>query len=135
MHEWALAESVVETVLKVSKKENFNRVSEIKVKLGVLQKIEEDIFRSALKNITASYGAVFEGVNIRIEEEEAIFKCRRCGHVWEFTDSLGVKEENQEDIHFVPEVVHIYVRCPSCKSFDYEVASGRGVSIDYIEGE
>ena len=47
MHEWALAESVVETVLKVSRKENLNRVSEIKVKLGVLQQIEKDIFRSA----------------------------------------------------------------------------------------
>jgi len=135
MHEWALAESVVETVLKVSKKENLNRVSEIKVKLGVLQQIEEDIFRSALKDITASCGAVFEGVNIKLDKEEAVFKCRRCGYVWKFTDSLDVKEENQEDIHFVPEVVHVYMRCPSCKSFDFEVVRGRGVSIDYVEGE
>ncbi len=135
MHEWALAESVVETVLKVKDEEKFNRVIRIKVKLGSLQQIDNDIFRAALEDIAASKGEVFEGMEIQLEEDQAVLKCRVCGNIWEFGKLSELTEENYEDIHFVPEVAHIYVRCPSCRSPDFEVVRGRGVVIDYIEGE
>jgi len=46
-----------------------------------------------------------------------------------------MSEEESEAIRFAPEVAHVYIRCPSCKSPDFEVLQGREVSIDYIKGK
>ena len=123
MHEWALAQAVVRAALKEGAK------SGIIVSLGELQQIDRDTFRFALDEIAKSEGFT---ARIAIRTEPAQMKCRSCGHSWKLTDSR-LSEDQSEYIHFVPDVVHVYVRCPSCGSPDFEITSGRGVTFE-VEG-
>ena len=43
--------------------------------------------------------------------------------------------DDLEAIHLLPETIHVYGRCPSCGSPDFEVVRGRGVSIGSVRGE
>ena len=40
----------------------------------------------------------------------------------------------REAIHFVPESAHAFLRCPACKSPDFEISKGRGVWVERITG-
>jgi len=136
MHEWALAESVIFTVTEAAKKENLKEITNIKVRVGELQQIDLDIFRFALRNILETPDHLLDMPRIEIETDKCIFKCKVCKNEWSFNEALKkLPKEETEFIHFIPEVVHIYIRCPGCGSPDFEIMKGRGVWIVYIEGE
>ncbi len=130
MHEWALAESVVCSAIKEASKRGAKRILELEVVLGELQAIDEEIFKYALEELKR--GTIAEGAEVKIEHEEAEFKCRNCGHVWKLSE-LSLEEDVRENVHFVPEVVHSFLRCPNCGSRDFEVIKGRGVYIKEIK--
>jgi hydrogenase nickel incorporation protein HypA/HybF len=133
LHEWALAESVVNTVLKYKEERNLTKVNKVLIKIGKLQQIELDIFKSALKDISKM--KEIEGEFI-VEEDNVSFQCRICGREWGFEEGVSrLKEHESEYVHFIPETIRVYSRCPECGSPDFEVLKGRGVWIDYIEGE
>jgi hydrogenase nickel incorporation protein HypA/HybF len=133
LHEWALAESVVNTVLKYKKEKNLLKVNKVLVKIGKLQQIELDIFSSALEDISKMKDV--EGKFV-VEEENVSFKCRICGREWDFEEGVkNLNEDESEYVHFIPDVIRVYSKCPECGSPDFEVLKGRGVWIDYIEGE
>lgn len=136
MHEWALADAVVSTAAKVAEKEKLSEITEIKIGLGQLQQIETNIFEFAIREIIRSQKTVFKKTKIVLQVQKAVMKCRNCGKKWA---SAAVVERldstDSEAIHFVPEVAHAYIRCPECKSPDFEIAQGRGVWINSISGE
>lgn len=133
MHEWSLAQAVIYTAIKYQKKERLKEVSELEIKMGELQQIDVEIFKFALKEIVQSKKMM--GMKIKIKTERAVLKCRVCGYQWNFTDSTKrLNKDKAELIHFIPEVVHVYLRCPKCKSPDFEIAKGRGVWISSIKG-
>ncbi len=135
MHEWALAEAVIATVIAESRKNGLDSVTSIKIKIGELQRLEAEIFEFALNEIAKVEGAsLLTNMKIELATEKAIFKCRVCGNEWTFDDTRLDLEES-EAIHFAPEVAHAYVRCPSCTSPDFEVVQGRGVLVDKIKGK
>ncbi|MHC1600139.1 MAG: hydrogenase nickel incorporation protein HypA [Candidatus Methanospirareceae archaeon] len=133
MHEWALAEAVIAAAIEESRKGGLKKITEIRVKIGELQQIELEIFQYALDEISKVHDELLTDVRIELETEKAIFKCRVCGHEWDYRD-VGLDEDEGEAVHFAPEVAHVYVRCPSCKSPDFEVLQGRGVLIQSIKG-
>ena len=136
MHEWALAEAVVSTALKVAEEEGLKEIAKVKVKLGELQQIDVEIFEYALKEISQPQRPIIKNAKIELEIEEAILRCRVCGHEWPFRQTMKkLSEEEAESIHFIPEVAHVYIRCPECESPDFECVKGRGVRVDSIEGE
>jgi len=133
LHEWALAESVANTVLKYKEEKKLLKVNKVLVRIGKLQQIEKDVFESALDEICKMKKIEGEFV---IEEENASFKCRICGREWDFEE--GVKKLNEDEseyVHFIPDIIRVYSKCPKCGSPDFEVLKGRGVWIEYIEGE
>lgn len=132
MHEWALAEGVISTALEVAEENNAKSITKIKIKLGDLQQIDREIFENALDEISKDSAA--EDSEIEIEMEGATLKCRVCGEEWDF-DSEDLTETESESIHFVPDLAHTYIRCPSCNSPDFEIKKGRGVWIDSVEIE
>ena len=136
MHEWALAEAVIETAIEESRKEGLEEISEITVQIGELQQIELEVFQFALDEIAKAHDedSLLTNAKMRLETEQAIFKCRVCGTEWDYRDT-GVNDDEGEAIHFAPEVAHVYVRCPSCKSPDFEVIQGRGVLLKAIKGK
>jgi hydrogenase nickel incorporation protein HypA/HybF len=135
MHEWALAEAVITTALNVAKKENLKKITSVTVQLGELQQINEEIFRYALDEIVELHKKHFSNVTIDIDIERTQLQCNNCEHTWMF-DSMkdSLSEDESEAIHFIPEVAFVYTRCPNCKSPDFKVKKGRGVSLVSIKG-
>ena len=130
MHEWALAEAVIETVLKYipSTEENI----EVCIEVGELQQIDLDIFEYALDKLKEEKN--IPSIHFKIVVIKALLKCRRCSFEWTLDDirnSLGVEE--LEAVHFIPELIHALSRCPRCNSMDFDIVEGRGVRIGYLK--
>ncbi len=130
MHEWALAEAVVKTVFKVKEKENLKTIENVKIVIGELQEIEEEIFRFALKEILKENNMK---IPVEIKKERALLRCRKCGYEWNY-QGKNLNQDEKETIHFLPELATAYLKCPRCKSPDFEIVKGRGVWIERIEG-
>lgn len=132
MHEWALAEAVVDSSLKLIKEKRLEKVNEIYIKIGELQNIDVEIFDFAFKELIKK--TELENLKIIYITEEAILKCNICGNKWKFKESFNkLNEDEKEAIHFIPETLHIYIKCPNCSSFDFEIISGRGVFLEDIK--
>ena len=136
MHEWALAESILTTAIEAAEKEKLKKITKIKVGIGELQQIEQDIFKFAIDEIIKDHGVKLKDVKISIETEESILKCKSCENTWKFKEiKKKLNEDESESIHFIPEVAFVHTRCPKCGSPDFEIKTGRGISIISIEGE
>lgn len=123
MHEWALAEAVVESV-----KNRCRQKSEVGVAVGMLQGVDRECFDFALDEVAKAQGL---DVVFKVSEEEAAFKCRVCSKTWVF-DENSLDMDAREMIHFVPDIAGAYVKCPGCSSRDYEVTDGRGVKVTEV---
>jgi hydrogenase nickel incorporation protein HypA/HybF len=136
MHEWALAEAVVEAAVNAAKKERLKKITKIVVNTGELQAVDHGIFRGALTDIigTQPEHALLGGAAIQLGVERARFKCRSCDTEWTLAD-MSLDDEEKEAIHFAPEAAHAFIRCPSCKGPDFDMLAGREVSIASITGE
>jgi hydrogenase nickel incorporation protein HypA/HybF len=136
MHEWALAESILVAALEAAKKEKLKIITEIKIGIGELQQIEQEIFEFALEEIIKTYEDKLGKVKISIETIKSTLQCKSCEHIWKFSDmKKKLSEDEGEAIHFIPEVAFVHTRCPKCGSPDFEIKTGRGVSITAIKGE
>ncbi|MCS7119844.1 MAG: hydrogenase nickel incorporation protein HypA [Nitrososphaerota archaeon] len=131
MHEWALAEAVLNALQEIAEREDLEEVKEVVLQLGELQQVDEEIFIFALSNLKTCKlnRAVF-----RIEKENAEFECRSCSNFWSFKD-VKMDEEALEAIHFIPEIAHAFLRCPRCGSPDYNIVKGKGVWVKNIVGK
>ena len=130
MHEWALAEAVVSTTLKIAEEKGLKEVIELKIKIGELQQIDQEIFEFALSQLRSS---TLKNAKFNLETVKAELKCRVCNHKWKF-NTKNMDHDVSEFIHFVPEIAHTYVKCPKCGSPDFEILTGRGVWLDSIKG-
>ncbi len=136
MHEWALAESILTTVIEAAEKEKLKKITEIKISIGELQQIEQDIFEFSINEIIKTHGEKLKDVKITIETEKSTLKCKNCENTWKFSDmKKKLNEDEAEAIHFIPEVAFVHTRCPKCGSPDFEITTGRGVSIISIKGK
>jgi hydrogenase nickel incorporation protein HypA/HybF len=131
MHEWALAEGVVNTALEIAQNKNLRKVKTILLKVGEIQQIDLEIFDFALKEL--SKDTILENAEIKYENFPAYLSCYVCGYKWSFYETFNkLNEEEKEAIHFVPETIHVYIKCPKCGSHDFEITEGRGVFIEDV---
>ena len=130
MHEWALAEAVINAASEFAEKEGLKRVTEVTVKVGELQQVERNIFRFALSQLKP---ASFKEAKFRLTTAKTKLNCRVCGNTWFFRKEK-FDDDVSEAMHFVPEVAHTYIKCPKCGSPDFEIAEGRGVWLQSIKG-
>jgi len=133
MHEWALAEAVVATVEKIRRENGGRPVLAVRLRFGELQNVDLEAFRGGLLAALASLP--YSPEVFQFLSEPAAFRCRACAHLWPLAEAAGIGEEEREAIHFLPESAHAYLRCPGCGSPDFELAAGRGVSIESVELE
>ncbi len=134
MHEWALAQAIIDAAVDVATREDARRIVEINIVLGELQTIDKEILRVALENIKKD--TIARDAAINFESEKMRFRCNLCGHEWGLDKLDDILNENEiESIHFIPELVHAFVRCPNCGGSDYEIVAGRGVYIKSIRVE
>jgi hydrogenase nickel incorporation protein HypA/HybF len=136
MHEWALAESILAAATEAADKEKLKKITEIIILIGELQQIEQDIFEFALDQIIKEQKGKLKNTKITIKTEKTTLSCKNCGYTWKFGDmKKKLTEDESEAIHFIPEVAFVHTRCPKCGSPDFEITTGRGVSITQIKGE
>ena len=133
MHEWSLAEAVLKSSVKEAKKRNLRKLLEVKIVLGELQGIEEEIVKFGLDSLKK--GTMAEEADFVFINEKVAFKCRNCQNRWTLKEANINEHSIKESIHFVPEVVHSFIRCTRCGSPDFEVVRGRGIYIKEITGE
>src|SRR4030067_1240525 len=130
MHEWALAEAIIDAASQIAEKESLKEITEVAIRVGGLQQIERGILRFALSQLRTEK---FRKTRFRIETEKAQLRCRACGNSWVFSKKkLG--ENASEAIHFVPEIAHTYINCPKCGSPDFEILEGRGILLQSVKG-
>jgi hydrogenase nickel incorporation protein HypA/HybF len=130
MHEWALAEAILATAAKIAVEARLREVTEVVIRLGELQDAASDILEFALDEIKTG---LFKNAVFCFLKAKAELKCRVCGNSWLF-EKKSLDATSAEAIHFVPEAVHTFVKCPKCGSPDFEIVNGRGVWLDSIQG-
>jgi hydrogenase nickel incorporation protein HypA/HybF len=130
MHEWALTEAVLSAAEEIAKKEGLKQITEISVGIGELQQVEPDILEFAFSQLKKGK---FRNARLHIKTVKARLNCRVCGHRWVF-DREKVDENTSEAVHFVPEVIHAFIKCPKCGSPDFEIAEGRGIWLEKVKG-
>ena len=134
MHEWALADGIVRTAIEFARTHGKDKILGIRVVLGELQDVNEEILKFAIDEIKKD--TIAEDAEVEFVLEEAEFRCRNCGHEWKLREVReSFNERIKEDIHFIPEVVHAFLACPKCGSRDFEVVKGRGVYLSAIKVE
>jgi hydrogenase nickel incorporation protein HypA/HybF len=131
MHEWALAEAILASAQQIADQENLTSISEMTIRIGALQAVEPSILRFALKQMATG---VTKKAKYHILKSKSTLKCRVCKHSWQY-NSKKIDKKTAEAIHFIPEVAHSYIKCPKCGSPDFEIAIGRGVWLEGLQGE
>jgi hydrogenase nickel incorporation protein HypA/HybF len=135
VHELALADAVIRAALAAAERAGISRLTRIAVRIGELQQIAPEAFRLALQELLPPGDPRLAGVRFELEPEPARLRCRPCGRDFGLAAAAGSGDERQsEAIHFVPELAHAFLGCPTCGSPDFEVLSGRGVLLGAVEG-
>jgi hydrogenase nickel incorporation protein HypA/HybF len=136
VHEFALAEAVLTTALRESRRQGIEKIRRIEVRIGELQRIQTDTFEFALREIMPTKEPRLAETTLELTIEAAMFRCRPCSHEFTLADTGGPQgKDESEAIHFIPELAHAFLECPKCNSPDFELLEGRGVSISAIEGD
>lgn len=143
MHEWSLAQAIVESVTEAANKENARRVKILEVEIGSLAMLDKDIIVEAIK--TLSEGTKLEGAEIKVYEEETKFRCEKCKKIWSFSEVKDKLEKDWEDtkikdehgtqdlsVHYFPELIFAMISCPSCGSKDFEILGSRELTIKNV---
>jgi hydrogenase nickel incorporation protein HypA/HybF len=135
VHEFALADAVVKTALGAAREAGITEIERIVVKVGELQQIQVDLFEFSLSQVLPEADPALAGVEFEVLTEPARFSCRPCGaHYGREELVVGDDPDRGEAVHFVPELAHAFVRCPDCGSPDFEIETGRGVTLEQVVG-
>ncbi|MCU0285304.1 MAG: hydrogenase maturation nickel metallochaperone HypA [Acidobacteria bacterium] len=109
MHEFALANDIIETIEKQVTSE-INKLSIINIEVGLFSGIVVDSLEFGLKTILAD--KKLPDVKINIKEVPTIARCQ-CGNEYSLTQ--------------------IYEDCPLCHSLSRKIISGTDVVIESVE--
>jgi len=111
VHELAIANSIVNTVLEEAKKRNFKSVAAIGLKIGALTDVVPEALEFGFSAIVA--GTLLERTKLEIESVPVTGACSACREIFE--------------------VQGFVFACPSCGSSDITVEKGQELDIVYIE--
>ena len=111
MHELALAESVMKSLLNFKAENGIATVTAVNIKIGVLQQVSCESLLFSLEAL--SKGTELEGVHFNLEKVKAAVRCDICG------------EESVLDEYLL--------RCPACGQSNVRVTAGKKLFIDSIE--
>ena len=146
MHEWSVSDGIVRAALAAVARDSLKKVKEVVVYVGELAQLDISILQEAVKIF--SENTVLEGVCFRFEVVKAEFECKKCDATWTLKDVMRIIEEETKTskildeeggeydipLHYMPEIVYAFSRCPKCGSKDFEVKSGLGVKVE-VRGE
>jgi hydrogenase nickel insertion protein HypA len=120
MHEFSLAQSVLETIMITARKQKVKRIRKVILKFGIFALVQEDQFRLCfyLIKTDSKMTATSELEIIWIPGELECENCAFKGKIEHFS-----QEHN--------ELAPIF-QCPSCQSYSTRIISGTETIIDSI---
>ncbi len=124
MHEAAIALAVVREAEKIAKTLNA-KPKLVEVVVGELQSIDLEVLGEYIR---MNLSETLPGVEYKITTEPPVLRCEQCGYEWRL-DMNTLDPDLKEAIHFLPEALHAYVKCPMCGSRDLTVVRGREIRV------
>lgn len=113
MHELAVTQGIISTVLEAAQRADAERVTAIDLALGVFSGYVPDSIQFYFDHLSKDTSV--EGATIRIHRVPAQCHCEDCGQ--DFTQ----EEEN------------LFVQCPNCGGVRFTVEGGREFLVESIE--
>lgn len=127
MHELSLVEGILDAVQGKAEERGGN-VRSFRVRVGELAQFDIQVIRDLLAELRN--GTPLQGARVTVEIEGAKIRCLSCNEEWRFKDVASqVPPDEREVIHFLPELVSSYFRCPSCSKSYFEIREGRSVTV------
>lgn len=135
MHEWAIAQGIIDALNDISSKERM-KIKKVKISVGELSNYDLEVLEYALKSIASEVR--LNNVDFELKIERTLFKCNYCNSEWAIED---IKEQlldmydpkSEIPMHYIPEIIVAFLKCPNCGSPDFNIIAGRGVKINEIE--
>lgn len=127
LHELAVVEALLTSILSLASERRVKSFKKIIVSIGELQRFDRELLKSMLIDFLDRMNIHFE--EVIVNEEPALFQCNRCGFKWDL-GGIELSDYVKEAIHFLPEAVYSFIKCPSCGSRDYDIKSGRIVKVN-----
>jgi hydrogenase nickel incorporation protein HypA/HybF len=108
MHEFSIAQKIVNLVLEEGEKHDARKVTEIELLIGEFNNIVPESLLFSMEVL--SKGTIAEGAAVRIEKDPVKIACRGCGAEGAPADPL------------------VFV-CPACGSPGVEIRGGRALNV------
>ncbi len=122
MHEFSVAQLVLEAVLKAAAKHGARRVLEVTLEVGELSLLNLEQLEFSFKVL--SKGTIVEDAKLRFEVRRTVIRCLKCGYE-------GMAASAELESHLPP----LVVQCPACRSLETEMLDGRGCCVKSIKAE
>lgn len=113
MHEFSLAQNIIEIVDETVKKNNASQVSELVLEIGTLSGVELSALDMAMESITP--GTILEHAEIKKIIVQAVAVCNHCG-----------KEYQPDDFFSI---------CPACGQYGANIKKGKEFRVKSITAE
>lgn len=111
MHELAVTQGIVDSVLEEMDRRGLERVDAVHLKLGRMTTFVPDCIKFYYEALTVD--TPLKGSDIIVEEISVTGRCENCGREIEFEEPFFI--------------------CPECGSVDIDVMTGREILIDCLE--
>jgi Zn finger protein HypA/HybF involved in hydrogenase expression len=127
VHELSLVNGILQAVEETAK-ETGGSVRSFRVGVGELAQFDLRLVRQLLED--SRRGTPLQDADVTIEVEQSKVRCMSCRREWNFRQLSGhMSEEEKEMVHFLPELLNSFARCPSCSRSFFEIEQGRSVRL------
>lgn len=121
MHEAAISQSIVKTVLTEAKKQNAKKVQSVEIEVGELTFLNSEQVAFWVK--IGFQNTMAENAKLIFKTNQAIFQCSHC----QFQGPIPIKEDPLFHMH-LPSFA-----CPQCQSSDLKIIQGKEALIRRIK--
>jgi hydrogenase nickel incorporation protein HypA/HybF len=115
MHEYSLMEGVVKQLRTSAAENDIKQISRVALVVGKMTMVVPDSLQFAFEVFRQQEAFLKDDAVLEIREEPAMGECKDCQHRYEI-----------KDYEFI---------CPSCSGVNIKLVGGRGLYIEYYEGE
>lgn len=102
--------------------------------IGEIADFNRELVEGLLRDLVEN--SELKGAKVRVVVDKAEVRCYGCNSLWGFKDLIEpLPEDFREMVHFVPELLSSFTKCPKCGSQDLHIESGRSVRIVEVQLE
>ena len=139
MHEFSIAQGIVDYAISEGKRSGGGELREVRVDVGDLTLIDRRVLSEALRMLLAGSGLA--KCRVRVKGARTSFVCRKCSNRWSMEEAqrqldmvpknLRVREPDSREVplHFLPGLYSSFIVCTACGSSDVEASGGDDVRI------